>query len=90
MTSLSTRFLGQPRLTKPTFGGWLACGSALSCALLGVVSVNSFKGIESSILASQKPQTPNVGGAIRHHDSHRAQVLVRFKSLLLVLRLSLA
>src|SRR5512135_2084015 len=47
MTSLSTRFLGQPRLTKPTLVGW----RELDCSGAGA-AIGSFKGMESTYSSS--------------------------------------
>ncbi len=50
MTSLSTRFLGHPRLTKPTFCG--RCGWPSAGAVeLGWIA-GSFNAMEATILAS--------------------------------------
>src|SRR5271166_5885072 len=45
MTSLSTRFLGQPRLTKPTFLG--VAGAAPSSGGLNTATESSLEGMQS-------------------------------------------
>ena len=50
MTSLSTRFLGHPRLTKPTFCGRSGCLTS-AVVELGWIA-GSFNGMEATILAS--------------------------------------
>src|ERR1700730_13916408 len=50
MTSLSTRFLGHPRLTKPTF--CRRCGPPTSAVVTLEWIAGSFNGMESTILAS--------------------------------------
>src|SRR5262245_1941679 len=51
ITSLSTRFLGQPRLTKPTFTG--AGQGAAFCGVRGAVGVST--GMYYAILSSERP-----------------------------------
>src|SRR3974390_225398 len=58
MTSLSTRFLGQPRLTKPTFWGAAALSGGSSRA-----TESGFTGMESLDFSIQNGRRRRIYGA---------------------------
>src|SRR5438552_13318688 len=70
MTSLSTRFLGQPKLTKPTFCGRVDCGVSGVFSSAAVL-VRSFTGIQSFYFSIGDPSDqvlPTTIGVGRHHE----------------------